>query len=536
MQFCVHFEKGGSAISVWPLRVLGTFVLVLAASGLVVPSTGFAATGVATPHVGGSITTAASDLGILDPLAPGAVDSNEGLAAQILGTLFRPPPTPNASPVPDLATGYQFNKKGTAITITLRRGVRFSDGTAFNPQAVIWNLRRSATTSQVGATLLGTVSGMSASGANAVTVSFSAPDFTFMTACATSAICAMDSPTAFGRLGAAEFAANPVGAGPFRLSSTSSQRDVLVRNPLYWDARHVYIARWTIVDQGSDPVATYQAVIQDSIQGAAFARMGTPPSVLFLAANNHNVTSRVTPDLDYGFLPLNAHRAPFSDQRAREALDFCTNRSALVKSATSGYASAAYVLAGSASLYLPKPGGVRGAQSLMPYKYEPVQASTLVVELGGLTFQLDTTSASAAVANALAAEWAACDIHAQVVVEPEAQLDANIAAGTYQAAYLTVPGAANPASSMAREAPASPLSVPGLTDSRLATLAQAVASTASPSRAASLWHQIWFEENTDAIDIPILSSGTMVVLSHCLRDVGYADGISLTHAWLACTP
>jgi peptide/nickel transport system substrate-binding protein len=509
----------------------------LATGSAVAPGNGVAATAIATPRAGGVITTAASNLGVLDPIAAGADGWNDGLAAQVLGTLFRPPQTPNGRPIPDLATGYQFNRKGTAVTITLRRGVRFSDGTPLNPKAVIWNLRRSVTSSALGATLLGTVSSVAASGSDAVTVTFSAPDLTFIAACVTSAICDMASPTAFARLGANGFALTPVGAGPFRVATVSPQRVVLVRNPSYWDAKHVYLARWNVVDLGPDPAAIYQAVIQDTVQGATFNAITTPPSTLFLVARNHNVTSRVGADVDYGFLPLNAYRSPFNDQRAREALDFCTNRSLLATDVTSSYASAAYVLAGSASLYLPKPGGVRGAQTLMPYKFDPVQGSSLVAQLGGLSFQLETTAgASESVANALAAQWVACDIHAQVVVDSASQLNGNIVGGGYQAVYRTVPGDANPASSMAREAPSSPLSVPGLTDSRLANLVQAAAATASPSRLASLWHQIWFKENTDAIDIPILSSGTTVVLSHCLRDVGFVNGLSLVHAWLACAP
>jgi peptide/nickel transport system substrate-binding protein len=412
--------------------------------------------------------------------------------------------------------------------------VRFSDGSPFNAKAVIWNLRRTATSGANSATLLASVTTMTTSGPNSVMVTFSAPNYAFIQACATSAICAMGSPGAYGRLGAAGFAAAPVGAGPFRVVTADPSRVTLVRNPTYWDARHVYLARWNLVDLGDDPALSYQALIQDSIQGVVFDDIWTPPSVLFQAKRNHNLTSRSTPNVHYGFLPLNASKPPFSDQRAREAIDFCTNRQAIAKSVSSSYGTPAYVLAGSASAYLPKPGGVRGAETLMPYKYDRFQGSVLVSKLGGLAFQIEAVAGtqSEVMANALATQWLACGIHAQVVSETRSQLNSAVTTGIYQAAYLIVPGAMNPSSSIAFQAPASPLIAPS--NPRLVTLFQSAAATNSPNKLTSLWNQIWFQENTDAINIPIMSSGSTVVVSHCLRDFGYALGISVTHAWLAC--
>jgi peptide/nickel transport system substrate-binding protein len=41
-----------------------------------------------------------------------------------------------------LATGYEWNDNATELTVTLRQGVRFHDGTAFNAMAVKWNFDR----------------------------------------------------------------------------------------------------------------------------------------------------------------------------------------------------------------------------------------------------------------------------------------------------------------------------------------------------------------------------------------------------------
>lgn len=527
------FQKGGPAIAAYTRRVFAALLFAFVV-GATTPSDALAASS-PLPRDGGTVTTTGENLSVLDPVSTGSSTANDGLVTEVLGSLFLPASTGTGAPVGDLATGFRFIHQGMAVNVTLRRGVHFSDGTPLNPRAVIWNLRRASTSGTPESALLSSVTNFAQTGPEAVTVSFSTPDYGFITSCVTSTICDMGSPTSFSRLGAAGYAATPVGAGPFKIVAAEQARLELVRNPTYWDARHVYLARWDVIDVGSDPYAAYQALIQDTVQGAAFDGIATPSSLLFQAVTNHNVISRATPNLDYGFLPLNASKAPFSDQRAREALDFCTDRTAIANGVASGYATPAYVLAGASSAYLPRPGGIRGAETLMPYRYDVSQSSALVAQLGGLSFQLDVASGeSEAVADALATEWLACGIHAQVVDSTEPQLDASVSTGVYDAAYLTAPGAASPSSSMVEEWPASPLSVPGLADPRLTGLAQSAASTASSSRLATLWHQIWFQENTDAIDLPVISSGITVVVSHCLRDFSYEFGISLIHAWLAC--
>src|SRR5262249_54817148 len=44
--------------------------------------------------------------------------------------------------VPYLATGYQVSADGKSFTFTLRKDVKFSDGTPFNAAAVKWNFDR----------------------------------------------------------------------------------------------------------------------------------------------------------------------------------------------------------------------------------------------------------------------------------------------------------------------------------------------------------------------------------------------------------
>ena len=49
---------------------------------------------------------------------------------------------PKGAVIPDLATGYTISNDAKTITLNLRQGVKFTDGTPFNATAVVWNIDR----------------------------------------------------------------------------------------------------------------------------------------------------------------------------------------------------------------------------------------------------------------------------------------------------------------------------------------------------------------------------------------------------------
>ncbi len=94
---------------------------------------------------GGSITVLESSgySGSWTTLDP--AQNKEGAATQdfmtaIYGQLFEL--GTGGKIVPDLATGYTFSPDAKTVTITLRQGVKFTDGTPFNAQAVANNWKR----------------------------------------------------------------------------------------------------------------------------------------------------------------------------------------------------------------------------------------------------------------------------------------------------------------------------------------------------------------------------------------------------------
>ncbi|MGH3291933.1 MAG: ABC transporter substrate-binding protein, partial [Trebonia sp.] len=98
---------------------------------------------ISQPKQGGSITVLESK-GYsgdwpdgLDPASNVDAIPNQDMMEAIYGQLFML--GPGGKIEPDLATGYSFTPDAKTVTITLRKGVKFSDGTPFNAQAVIYN-------------------------------------------------------------------------------------------------------------------------------------------------------------------------------------------------------------------------------------------------------------------------------------------------------------------------------------------------------------------------------------------------------------
>jgi peptide/nickel transport system substrate-binding protein len=149
--------------------------------------------------------------------------------------------TPELEIVPQLATGWTWSDDGKTLTMTLRDGVSFHDGTPFDAEAVKANIERSLTLPESRRkSELASVEGVTAKGPLEVALNLKAPDATLMAQLADRAGM-MISPTAAAAAGA-DFGLNPVCSGPFSFVERVQQdRIVLKRFPDYWNADAIKI-------------------------------------------------------------------------------------------------------------------------------------------------------------------------------------------------------------------------------------------------------------------------------------------------------
>ncbi|WP_372833712.1 ABC transporter substrate-binding protein [Puniceibacterium confluentis] len=148
--------------------------------------------------------------------------------------------TPELEIVPQLATGWDWSDDGLELTMTLRDGVTFHDGTAFDAKAVVANIDRSQNMDE-SRRKSELTSITAAEAVDDLTVKFTlgAPDATLLAQLADRAGM-MVSPTAATEAGV-DFGLNPVCSGPFKFVERVQQdRIVLEKFTGYWDADAIH--------------------------------------------------------------------------------------------------------------------------------------------------------------------------------------------------------------------------------------------------------------------------------------------------------
>jgi len=149
----------------------------------------------------------------------------------------------SAKIVPQLATALPTTSSdGKTVTIPVRDGVKFADGTAFDAPAVKATFDRNLTTQGSGRkSELGPIASVDAPDAKTVVVHLNKP-FAPLTAALADRAGMIVSPAAAAAAGK-DFANNPVCVGPFKFSKRVPQNSIdLVKDPNYYDAAKVHLA------------------------------------------------------------------------------------------------------------------------------------------------------------------------------------------------------------------------------------------------------------------------------------------------------
>ncbi|WP_439521170.1 ABC transporter substrate-binding protein [Marivita sp.] len=148
--------------------------------------------------------------------------------------------TPDLEIIPQLATSWTTSDDGTAITMQLREGVVFHDGTPFNAEAVAANIERSQTLDESRRkSEVQSITSTEVTGEYEIVLNLAGPDATLMAQLADRAGM-MVSPTAAAEAGA-DFGLNPVCSGPFTFTERVAQdKIVLSRFDDYWNADAIH--------------------------------------------------------------------------------------------------------------------------------------------------------------------------------------------------------------------------------------------------------------------------------------------------------
>lgn len=243
---------------------------------------------------------------------------------------------PNEAPQPMLATNYSWGNGGKTLTLTIRSGVKWSDGQAFTAADVAFteNLLKTVTS----ATGAPTPSSAQATGPNTVVINYAQPQVANLFLIGTQCIVAqhiwqsVSNPATYPD-------ATPVGTGPYVLDKFTPQGVLLKANPNYWNKSAIHVPE---VDFPSytDGTAAETALTSGSLDWAGNDIANVQN--VFLAANpsNNHTWLNSAPYLNPNnvvTLWLNVTKAPLNDPKVRQAISYAINRQQLSTQGETGY-------------------------------------------------------------------------------------------------------------------------------------------------------------------------------------------------------
>ncbi len=144
--------------------------------------------------------------------------------------------------VPQLATALPtISKDKLTVTIHVRTGIKFNDGTPFNAAAVVTSLNRDLTVKgSARASEISPVSSVNASGQSTVVIHLKTP-YSPLTAQLADRAGMVMSPAQLTKLGA-NFASNPICVGPFMYQNRVAGDSItVVKSPYYYDKKDVHL-------------------------------------------------------------------------------------------------------------------------------------------------------------------------------------------------------------------------------------------------------------------------------------------------------
>ncbi|MEV4719890.1 ABC transporter substrate-binding protein [Micromonospora noduli] len=255
-----------------------------------------------------------------------------------------------AQVVPQLATALPTTSgDGRTVTIPLRPGVRFADGTAFDSAAVKATLQRHLTNARSARkSELGPIDGVDTPDAQTVVLRLKQPFAPLLGALADRAGMIM-SAQALRTLGD-DFASAPVCVGPFKFAKRVPQNSIeVVRDPNYYDASKVHLdaISWRILTDASIRAANLRsgdAQVADSVstQDVASLRQDTAVSVLQSQSLGYQGLTINVGNVDgVGTAPKPINRPLAQNAKVRQAFEHAIDRKALVDAVFNGLHAAA---------------------------------------------------------------------------------------------------------------------------------------------------------------------------------------------------
>lgn len=232
---------------------------------------------------------------------------------------------------PALAESWEVSDDQLTWTFTLRDGVTFHDGSDFTSEDVLYSYNRIIDDGLANAWRFSAITAMSAPDDRTFVIEVGSP-----------------TPNLLASLGAFKGMAivneenvtsgaiqtNPIGTGPFVFESYSAGDSiVLSANADYWGgAPQIEGVTFRFLSEGTTALT---ALRNDEIQWTD----SIPAQNIAGLGNEAGIELGQTGSNDYWYLALNQARAPFDDERVRQAIAYAINRDEIAQAAWQGAAT-----------------------------------------------------------------------------------------------------------------------------------------------------------------------------------------------------
>ncbi|MDR2567286.1 MAG: ABC transporter substrate-binding protein [Bifidobacteriaceae bacterium] len=406
-------------------------------------------------------------------------------------------PDDSGNLLPQLAESWEYSDDSLSMTLHLREGVTFQDGSAFNAEAVKANLERTRTveggTQKV---LLASIADIEAVDDLTVTLTLDKPDSTLPYAFADAAGMMM-SVAAFD-----DAKLNPVGAGPFVLDEFIPGQSITYHKwDDYWDADSIHVKnlRLNLI------VDTTTAF--NSLQGGEADASDLSPSDAEQAESLGFIVEARPTTACYRIYMNPEKATPMADPRVREALNLAIDRQALADGIYMGFAEpTAQYFPESMPYYNP---------DIPKYTYDPERAKELLAEAGypdGFTYVSSATTTYPDQNVAVQAMLAEVGIDVTYEVKNGAEAGNAYFSGQTDAMIASWGGRLDPLATIQLLTGTGSTQNPGNlnTPKLLSLIDQALAATGSSDERNEIIKQISQEIYDQSLNVPIvLSSGVI---------------------------
>jgi peptide/nickel transport system substrate-binding protein len=317
---------------------------------------------------------------------------------------------PNGTMQPDLAQSYKYSSNDENITITLRKGLEFSNGMPVTAQDMQWNFTRDMITTTACSChpCFTDVMSVSVSGPQSVTVHMKTPNATLINCFEGHAPNYLIPESLWKSEGSTNFGLHPIGAGPYKVVTDDlSSKLVLTKNPNYYKKGLPLPNSLTFLALGAD-----QSALEALQAGQIQLAVGVSTPNIIAQAKKDGIRVQTIKATSMGALQFNTNEAPFNNVLAREAVAAAVDPGPILKNTASDEGTLGEGMQG--------PGGLFYSKTVPGYHgYNLAQAKADVKKLGGLSFTIQggNTPAEETEEEAIASELTAAGIKATLVPE-----------------------------------------------------------------------------------------------------------------------